>query len=30
MEKFLLKICDKDTKTEPVRHFLNIFIVNLE
>ena len=30
MEKFLLKACNKDTKTKPLRHFLSIFIVNLE
>ena len=30
MDKFLLKVCHKDTKTKPLRHFLSIFIVNLE
>ena len=30
MDKFLLKICNKDTKTKWLRHSLSTFIVNLE
>ena len=30
MDKFLLKVCNKYTKTESLRHSLSIFIVNLE
>ena len=30
MEKFLLKVCIKDTKTKSLRYSLSIFIVNLE
>ena len=29
MDKFLLKVCNKDTKTKSLRHSLSIFIVNL-
>ena len=30
MEKFLLKVCDKDTKRKSLRHSVSIFIVNLK
>ena len=30
MGKFLLKICNKDTKTKSLRQYLSIFIVNLD
>ena len=30
MDKFLVKICNKDTKRKSLRIYLNIFIVNLE
>ena len=30
MDKFLLKVCNKDAKTKSLRHPLSIFIVNLE
>ena len=30
MDKLLLKVCNKDTKTKSLRHSLIIFIVNLE
>ena len=30
MDKFLLKICHKDTKRKLLTHSLSIFIVNLE
>ena len=29
MDKFLLKVCNKDTKTKSLRHSLSIFIVNV-
>ena len=30
MDKFLLKVCNKDTKTKSLRRSLIIFIVNVE
>ena len=30
MDKFLFKVCNKDTKRKLLRHFLSIFVVNLE
>ena len=30
MDKFLLKVRNKDTKKKSLRHSLSIFIVNLE
>ena len=30
MGKFLLKVCNKDTKRKSLRHSVNIFIDNLE
>ena len=26
MDKFILKVCNKDTKTKPLRHSLSIFV----
>ena len=30
MDKFLLTVCNKDTKRKSLRHSVNIFIYNLE
>ena len=30
MDKFLLKVCNKDTKRKSLRHSLSVFNVNLE
>ena len=30
MDKFLLKVCNKDAKRKSFKHSLSIFIVNLE
>ena len=30
MDKFLLKVCNKDTERKLLRHSVSIFIVNLE
>ena len=30
MDKFTLKVCNKDTKRKSLKHSFNIFIVNLE
>ena len=30
MDRFLLKVCNKDTKKKSFRHFSSICIVNLE
>ena len=30
MDKFLLEVCNKDTKRKSLRHSVGIFIVNLK